>query len=191
MLGKRFQKALQFAAKTHQKHPRKGSGHPYVGHLLGVCALVIEDGGTEDEAIAALLHDAAEDRGGKRMLAKIRKRFGDDVAAIVEALSDTLERRKPDWHPRKERYIAHLEHQPTSVLRVSLADKLFNARATLRDYLCDGDEIWSRFKTGREGQLWYYGALAEIFKRRLPGRMASELDEVVGELKRVSESAGR
>ena len=109
ILGDRFEEALAFAARTHRTQLRKGSGIPYVGHLLGVCSLVIEDGGSEDEAIAALLHDAAEDRGGERMLDEIRTRFGDHVADIVAACSDTFETPKPPWQTRKQTYIDHLE----------------------------------------------------------------------------------
>ncbi len=155
MLGARFEQALQFAATTHRTQLRKGTSIPYVGHLLGVCSLVIEDGGSEDEAIVALLHDAVEDHGGRRMLEDISRRFGDRVATIVDACSDTLESPKPPWQARKEAYLAHLEHQPHAVLRVSLADKLFNARAILCDYLVVGDALWDRFKTGRDGRLWY------------------------------------
>ncbi|MGO9753823.1 MAG: HD domain-containing protein [Solirubrobacteraceae bacterium] len=186
VLGERFEQALQFAAATHRSQVRKGSGIPYVGHLLGVCSLVIEDGGDEDEAIAALLHDAAEDQGGEAMLEEIRTRFGDHVADIVAACSDTFATPKPPWQARKQTYIDHLEDQPEPVLRVSLADKLFNARAILRDYLVVGDQIWDRFKAGRDGQLWYYRELADRFSRRLPGRMAAELAEVVDELERVT-----
>lgn len=189
VLGERFEQALRFAAATHRSQVRKGSGIPYVGHLLGVCSLVIEDGGDENEAIAALLHDAAEDQGGETMLAEIRTRFGDQVATIVAACSDTFETPKPPWRERKQSYIAHLDGEPESVLRVSLADKLFNARAILRDYLLSGDDVWSRFKAGRDGQLWYYRKLADCFAERLPGRMAVELAEVVDELERVTGTA--
>jgi (p)ppGpp synthase/HD superfamily hydrolase len=188
VLGERFEQALQFAAATHRSQVRKGSGIPYVGHLLGVCSLVIEDGGDEDEAIAGLLHDAAEDQGGEAMLDEIRTRFGDHVANIVAACSDTFEAPKPPWQARKQTYIDHLEHQPEPVLRVSLADKLFNARAILRDYLLVGDPVWTRFKAGRDAQLWYYRELAERFNLLLPGRMAAELSEVVDELDRVTAS---
>ncbi len=184
-LGKRFEEALAFAAEKHRTQVRKGSGVPYIGHLLGVCSLVIEDGGDEDEAIAALLHDAAEDQGGEKTLAEIRDRFGDAVADIVLACSDTLEEPKPKWRARKEAYLEHLEHQPEPVLHVSLADKLFNARAILRDYLLVGEELWTRFKSGRDGQLWYYRELADVFARLLPGRMSSELTEVVHALEQT------
>ncbi len=188
VLGERFERALQFAAATHRSQVRKGSGIPYVGHLLGVCSLVIEDGGGEDEAIAGLLHDAAEDQGGEAMLDEIRASFGDHVADIVAACSDTFETPKPRWQTRKQTYIDHLESQPEPVLRVSLADKLFNARAILRDYLLVGDPVWTRFKAGRDAQLWYYRELAERFNLLLPGRMAAELSEVVDELDRLTAS---
>jgi GTP pyrophosphokinase len=185
VLGERFEQALGFAAAAYRFQLRKGAGIPYVGHLLGVCSLVIEDGGNEDEAIAALLHDAAEDQGGERMLEEIRRRFGDSVAAIVAACSDTFELPKPPERARKESYLEHLESQPESVLRVSLADKLFNARAILRDYLVVGDELWARFQSGRDGQLWYYRELADRFTTLLPGRMASELSAAVDNLERA------
>jgi (p)ppGpp synthase/HD superfamily hydrolase len=149
LLGEDFERALKFAAKTHRSQRRKGTKVPYIGHLLGVCSLVIEDGGDEHEAIAALLHDAAEDQGGEATLHEIRRRFGDDVADIVLACSDTLVEPKPEWRKRKEDYLRHLEHQPVGVLRVSLADKLFNARAILRDYLVVGEELWGRDRLAR------------------------------------------
>jgi (p)ppGpp synthase/HD superfamily hydrolase len=120
------------------------------------------------------------------MLADIRQRFGARVAEIVDACSDTLESPKPAWRPRKERYLEHLEHQPNSVLRVSLADKLFNARAILRDFLMAGDDVWSRFRVGREAQLWYYRQLADRFTVLLPGRMAEELNQTVDQLERAA-----
>ena len=184
-LGERFEEALQFAAEKHRRQARKGSGIPYVGHLLGVCSLVIEEGGDEDEAIAALLHDAAEDQGGEPTLDEIRGRAGDKVAAIVAACSDTFESPKPPWRVRKETYLEHLGRQSESVLRVSLADKLFNARAILGDYLVVGDDLWTRFQSGRKGQLWYYRELADRFMTLLPGRMASELATVVDDLERA------
>jgi len=186
LLGERFEEALQFAAVAHRTQVRKGSGIPYVGHLLGVCSLVIEDGGDEDEAIAALLHDAAEDQGGERMLDEIRRRFGERVAAIVAACSDTFDSPKPPWRARKDAYLQHLDGETESVLRVSLADKLFNARAILRDFLLVGDDVWTRFQTGRDGQLWYYRELADRFNVLLPDRMAGELSEVVDELERAA-----
>jgi (p)ppGpp synthase/HD superfamily hydrolase len=185
-LGERFERALRFAAETHRPQRRKGSGIPYVGHLLGVCSLVIEDGGDEDEAIAALLHDAPEDQGGAAMLETIRAEFGVKVAEIVEACSDTLEEKKPKWRARKEAYLEHLDGQPAYVLRVSLADKLFNVRSIIRDLRAVGDEVWERFKAGRDGQLWYYRGLADRFGVLLPGQMATELSEAVADLERLA-----
>jgi GTP pyrophosphokinase len=190
VLSDRFEQALQFAAATHRTEFRKGSGIPYMGHLLGVCSLVIEDGGSEDEAIGALLHDAAEDHGGQTMLDQINARFGDHVRDIVAGCSDTLESPKPPWCERKQAYIEHLKCQSVAVLRVSLADKLFNARAILRDYRHVGDKLWDRFNAGRGGQLWYYRQLADQFKVLLRNnRMACELSEVVDELERVTAAA--
>jgi len=186
VLGERFEQALVFAAQTHRTQVRKGSGIPYIGHLLGVCSLVIEDGGSETEAIAALLHDTAEDQGGEDMLIEISDRFGKEVADIVSACSDTLMEPKPPWPARKQAYIAHLDEEPDPALRVSLADKLFNARAILRDYLLVGDEVWERFRLGRDGQLWYYRELANSFARLRPGPMTTELGQVVDQLERAA-----
>jgi (p)ppGpp synthase/HD superfamily hydrolase len=127
-LGPRFDEALAYAADAHAGQVRKGTSIPFVAHLLAVTALVLEDDGDEDHAIAALLHDAPEDAGGRDRLDDIRRRFGDRVADIVEACSDTFEVPKPAWRPRKERYLTHLETAPDDVLRVSLADKVHNLR---------------------------------------------------------------
>jgi (p)ppGpp synthase/HD superfamily hydrolase len=185
-LGERFDDALVFAAQKHRTQVRKGSEVPYVGHLLGVCSLVIEDGGSEDEAIAALLHDVVEDQGGDTVLEEVRERFGDEVAGIVLACSDTTVVPKPPWRERKAAYVAHLYTAPPEVLRVSLADKLYNARAILRDLRTHGDDVWARFSAGRDEQLWYYGALAEAFVERRPGPMATELVETVVAIRAVT-----
>jgi GTP pyrophosphokinase len=185
VLGERFERALVFAVQAHREQVRKGSQVPYAGHLLGVCSLVIEDGGDETEAVGALLHDVVEDRGGEPMLHRVRAEFGDDVAAIVSACSDTMEDPKPPWRQRKEAYLAHLDDQPPPVLRVSLADKLFNARAITRDYRQVGEALWERFREGGDAQLWYYRSLAGAFERLLPGSMARELRETVSELERL------
>ena len=187
-LSARFVDALAYAADIHLSQTRKGSGVPYIGHLLGVCSLVLEEGGNEDEAIAALLHDAGEDQGGEARLTDIRERYGTEVESIVRACSDTLLEQKPEWRTRKEEYLEHLEHQPRSVLLVSLADKLFNARAILRDYLAVGEELWKRFTGDRDGQLWYYRSLSDVFTRRLPDvQMTAELDEAVSALERQAD----
>ncbi len=186
VLTSRFVDAVSYAVGLHLDQTRKGSGVPYAGHLLGVCSLVLEAGGGEDEAIAALLHDAGEDRGGEAQLATIRERFGENVARIVRACSDSLLGNKPDWKTRKDAYLAHLDGQPEGVLLVSLADKLFNARAILRDYRSVGDSLWSRFSARRDGVLWYYRSLSDSFTRIVPGNpMTGDLAEVVTELERL------
>ena len=184
-LSSRFAAGLEYAFELHREQRRKGSGIPYLGHLLGVCSLVIEDGGTEDEAIAALLHDAAEDAGGVAILEQIESRFGPLVSSIVEECSDTFQTPKPPWRERKEEYIEHLASARPSTLRVSLADKLFNARALMRDYKLVGDRLWDRFVEGEQSQLWYYSALADRYLDLLPGQMANELRDSVDELQRL------
>ena len=185
VLTTRFQKAIEYAAFLHTGQMRKGSDIPYIAHLLGVTALVLEEGGDEDEAIAALLHDAVEDQGGQATLEEIRKRFGARVARIVEACSDSDTIPKPPWRERKERYIAHIRHAPPEVRRVSLADKLYNARAILADYRRVGERVWERFNGGKDGTLWYYRELAKAFCEVGPQFMAEELDRVVAELEKV------
>jgi (p)ppGpp synthase/HD superfamily hydrolase len=201
LLGQRFAEALTFAYDAHLHQPRKGGDIPYIGHLLGVCALVIEEGGNEDAAIAALLHDAVEDQGGQEMLDEIRGRFGDCVGDIVLACSDTLVMPKPPWHERKERYLAHLTETEDQVRLVSLADKLFNARAIKRDYEKDHEKLWDRFKGKRDprtrervrhDQLWYYTELSKTFTK-LSGdvHMTKELAEVVDVLARECKDANQ
>jgi (p)ppGpp synthase/HD superfamily hydrolase len=160
-------------------------------HLLAVAALVLEYGGDEDQAIAGLLHDVVEDRGGTPTLTRIRATFGDRVADIVAACSDTLTDPKPPWRPRKETYLLHLRTAPAEVLLVSLADKLHNARSILRDLRTVGPEVWERFNAGVNDQLWYYRSLAQTFSKRLPGPAADELLEVVESIVRLSEQASR
>ncbi len=168
-LGERFEEALVFAATLHRHQIRKGTEVPYVVHLLAVANLVIEHGGDEDEAIAALLHDAVEDQGGDATLDRIRRRFGPRVADIVEACSDTAESPKPPWRERKERYLAHLRAEGRgSVLLVSIADKLHNINSTLTDLRTLGPSIWRRFTAGRDGSLWYYRQLVDAY-REAPG----------------------
>jgi (p)ppGpp synthase/HD superfamily hydrolase len=187
-LGPRFRRALAFALDAHADQRRKGTETPYAGHVLGVAAVVIDAGGTEDEAIAALLHDAAEDAGGRRMLARIEREFGAAVAALVESLSDTLETPKPPWRERKEAYVEHIGESSDSAVLVSLADKLYNARAILLDYRDVGEKLWERFNADREDVLWYYESLAEAFHARRPGVLADELAATVAELRRNVES---
>jgi GTP pyrophosphokinase len=183
----RFDQALVYAHQLHARQTRKGTTIPYIGHLLGVTAIVIENGGSEDEVIAALLHDAVEDQGGAATRAEISRRFGENVAAIVDGLSDTDETPKPPWRARKEDYLAHLAEASPSVLLVSLADKIHNAGSILRDVRNEGDSVWSRFTGGKEGSLWYYRALVEAFRARgqFPALVA-ELDRLVTELEQLA-----
>jgi (p)ppGpp synthase/HD superfamily hydrolase len=190
-LGPRFAEALGFAAELHAEQLRKGSRVPYVAHLLAVAALVLEDGGGETEAIAALLHDAVEDQGGQPTLAEIRRRFGAEVASIVEACSDTTEDPKPPWRGRKESYIAHLRSAPEPVRRVSNADKLHNARSLVADYRNVGEQLWERFNAGRDETLWYYRSLIEVFRETGGGAMTDELDRQIAELERLIRENGR
>ncbi len=185
----KFKKALDFAFDLHKAQRRKGSKTPYIGHLLSVAGLVFEMGGDEEEAMAALLHDAVEDQGGAPTLDAIRGCFGDRVAGIVAGCSDTDQRPKPPWRERKEAYLAHLATADPSVLRVSLADKIHNARDVLISYRLVGEAVWDRFKGGKEGTLWYYRALALAFRKRLDGGecvWADELTRVVDALEDLS-----
>jgi GTP pyrophosphokinase len=181
-LSARFEEALILATRLHAGQFRKGTAIPYIAHLLGVAGIVLELGASEDEAIAALLHDAAEDRGGKAVLEDIRARFGDAVAEIVAGCTDAWTEPKPEWRPRKEAYIADLPRASASVLLVSAADKLHNARSILRDYRALGEAVWERFTGGREGTLWYYRSLVEIFRATGPSALAEELERVVLEI---------
>jgi GTP pyrophosphokinase len=166
-LGERFDRALLLACEHHRTQLRKGTEIPYVAHLLGVASLVLEMGGSETEAIGALLHDAVEDGGGPPMLARIREEFGDDAARIVDANSDADSEPKPPWLRRKQDYIAAVAHKAPDELRVSLADKVHNARSILLDYRTVGDELWSRFRSGQgEAIRWYYRSLYEAFDAR-------------------------
>lgn len=185
-LGDRFIEALAYTAELHARQRRKGTDVPYIAHLLGVAAIVLEDGGDEDEAIAALLHDAVEDQGGLPTLAIIGERFGERVAAIVQGCTDTDTYPKPPWRERKEEYIAHVRHASPSVRRVSLADKLHNARAILHDQRRIGDAIFDRFAGGKAGTIWYYRALAHVFLDTVSGPNAAELDLVVTEIERLA-----
>jgi GTP pyrophosphokinase len=184
-LSRRFQEALTFAAQLHAGQTRKGTGIPYISHLLGVTSIVLEHGADEDEAIAALLHDAVEDAGGVDTLEKIRSRFGNTVAEIVAGCTDAWTDPKPPWRARKEAYIAHLQIASPSELLVSAADKLHNARTILNDYRVLGEDIWKRFNGGKTGTLWYYRSLVEVLQSRYSSPLVDELDRVVCELERL------
>jgi (p)ppGpp synthase/HD superfamily hydrolase len=186
-LSPRFEQAFSYAFKLHKNQKRKATNVPYIAHLLGVTALVLEAGGDEDEAIAALLHDAAEDQGGQRTLNAIEDQFGVRVARIVAECSDSISIFKAPWKQRKSQYLARLSNADMSVRRVSLADKLHNCRDILRTYREIGDETWARFSGGKDGTLWYYEELVRIFLQTGRDSYTLELERVFSEL---SEAAG-
>ena len=174
--GPRFEDAVVYAIRAHAHQARKGSTIPYLAHLFAVASLVMEDGGSEDETIAALLHDAAEDQGGEPRMQDIELRFGSDIAAIVRGCSDTLEMPKPPWEERKRDYVAHLPSATPEVIRVSLADKLHNARSMAADHAIVGDALWARFNAPRDAQATYYRGLCDAFRaRRDRGPMVAQL----------------
>jgi len=179
MLTQRYDEAFRYAHALHGAQTRKGTSIPYIAHLMIVSALVIEHGGSEDQAIGGLLHDAAEDQGGATRLQDIRARFGDAVAEIVSDCTDAWEEPKPDWRPRKEAYLAKLPGKPERSLLVSLADKTHNAEAILFDYRVLGDALWSRFNGGAAGTRWYYQSLAGIFSQVSPGPLSDRLSRAV------------
>ena len=187
----RFASAMTYAYHVHNGQRRKGTGIPYIAHILGVAALALEYGANEDESIAALLHDAAEDGGGEATLAEIRARFGDIVGEIVLGCSDSLvedpEDRLP-WQERKENYLAHLENASMSVCLVSAADKLHNVRSIIRDYHEHGEEIWDRFQGRRDGTLWYYETVADTLMRRYRAQLTRDLQNEVEKLLKITKN---
>ena len=196
VLTDRFDRALLYATHVHGGQVRKETPVPYIAHLLAVAATVLEYDGSEDMAIAALLHDAVEDQGGEPRLSDIRNRFGDRVADIVRSCSDTVVnssagQKKEDWKTRKTRYIEHLNLLDQDTLLVSLSDKVHNARSILRDLRKSeiGNAIWKRFKPTKEDTLWYYRELAMSFQKRLEDhsakkQLANELSEIVDVLEK-------
>jgi (p)ppGpp synthase/HD superfamily hydrolase len=189
-LSDRYDQALAYASELHRTQTRKGGDIPYLGHLLSVSSLVIEGGGTENQAIAGLLHDAVEDQGGPPILAEIERRFGPEVAKIVDECSDTDQEPKPPWEMRKKTYIDHLGYASEATILVSLADKLDNARAILRDYRLYGPELWQRFNVkDPQKHLWYYTSLLAVFRVRNTTWLVDELERVVGELENLVTAA--
>ena len=184
MLTSRFDEAFRYAHAVHAEQTRKGTSAPYVGHLIGVASIVLDDGGTEDEAIAALLHDAPEDHGGRPRLEDIRARFGDAVARIVEDCTDSWEMPKPPWLERKKAYIEHARRLPTPSLRVSAADKVHNSYAILRDLRNSGEQVWARFSAGPDDVMSYYESLVRAYREAGGGKLVDELDRIVRGIQR-------
>ena len=189
-LGERFHEAFRFAATSHAEQTRKQTTTPYIAHLMSVSALVLEAGGDEDLAIAALLHDVVEDCGGRPVLEEIERRFGTRVAHVVAGCTDSDSYPKPPWRQRKETYLEHLRTADADVRLVSAADKLHNAREILRDYRSEGEPVWQRFGGQREGTLWYYRALVEEFRRAPGNHLVEELQRVVADLEGMAQSRG-
>ncbi len=186
-LTNRFEHALVYATQLHARQERKGTNIPYISHLLSVAALVLEDGGDEDEAIAALLHDAVEDQGGVATREVILQKFGERVTQIVDGCTDTDVMPKPPWKERKQQHLENLRHASPAVCRVELADKLHNARSILLDLQRDGEAVWQKFRGGKEGTLWYYRAALEVFAQLGYSMfMVEEFKRVVEELEVVS-----
>ncbi|HEY4905283.1 MAG TPA: HD domain-containing protein [Candidatus Sulfotelmatobacter sp.] len=188
-LGPRFLRAFDFAAEKHAGQARKASTIPYIAHLMGVASLVLEAGGDEDLAIAALLHDVVEDCGGAPMLKEVRRRFGKRVARIVNECTDADSYPKPPWRKRKEKYLRRLRKADAGARLVSAADKLNNVRSILSDYRAIGDSVWLRFNGGREGTLWYYRALLNEFLGHKLNRITRDFDLAVNELESLAAQA--
>jgi GTP pyrophosphokinase len=184
-LGPRLQRAFRYAAEKHEGQSRKQTAVPYLSHLMAVASLVLEAGGDEDLAIAALLHDVVEDCGGEPRLRDVKKKFGPRVAKIVEGCTDTMEDPKPEWHQRKKNYLRELKTADADTRLVSAADKLHNVRSVVTDYRNEGEALWSRFNGGRDGTLWYYRALSDELKRT-PNRLTKELEIAVAELEKLA-----
>jgi GTP pyrophosphokinase len=180
----RLDQAFAYARETHAGQSRKGSGAAYIGHLLGVASIAIDDGAGEDEAIAALLHDAAEDHGGRERLDDVRARFGAAVATIVEDCTDSWSTPKEPWKERKQRYVDHARTLPPPSLRVSSADKVHNAYAILRGLRTVGDEVWTRFSASADDVLAYYQGLVRSYRQAGGGHLVDELDRIVRGIER-------
>jgi (p)ppGpp synthase/HD superfamily hydrolase len=183
-LTTRFDEALVYAHAVHRGQVRKVTGRPYIGHLIGVSSIVIDDGGGEDEAIAALLHDAAEDFGGRARLEEIRARFGDAVAQIVEDCTDAWTTPKPPWAERKQQYVEHARTLDRASLRVSAADKVHNGYAILRGLRTQGERIWECFNAGPDDILAYYQSLVRAYREAGGGPLVDELERIVRGIER-------
>jgi len=184
LLTRRFEEALLYATRLHAQQVRKGSHIPYVSHLLSVAALVLEMGGNEDQVIAALLHDAIEDQGGLETREAIRAQFGDNVVALVEGCTDSYTLPKKPWRERKQQYLERLKTASPEVRCISLADKLHNARSILMDAESLGNKVWEKFHGGKEGSLWYYHSLLNIYEQQ-PNYWTKELERIVATLENV------
>jgi GTP pyrophosphokinase len=183
-LTSRFDDAFRYAHEAHAGQVRKGSGAPYLGHLMGVASIVLDAGGDEDEAIGALLHDAAEDQGGRARLEDIRSRFGEAVARIVEDCTDSWNEPKEPWLERKQAYIQHARTLAGPSLLVSAADKVHNAYAILRELRNSGERAWEPFSATPDDVLAYYESLVRAYREAGGGVLVDELDRIVRGIQR-------
>lgn len=181
-LGEKYKLALSLTLDFHGDQKRKKTDIPYMSHLMAVSAIIMENGGTEDQAIAGLLHDAVEDCDGENTLRTIRQELGENVADLVMECTDTMENPKPDWAPRKRRYIASLKAISPEGRLVSLADKVHNISCILRDFERIGDKIFDRFWPEREETVWYYRELAKEYSRLDSTPLTKEFEGLVREL---------
>ena len=186
-MSDRFCEAVALAARLHRGQRRKGNGNPYLSHLLGVAALVMEAGGDEDECIAALLHDAVEDQGGAATARLISRRFGSRVAQVVEECTEDRSAGQ-SWQDRKSASVRRVAKLTPSALLVLSADKLHNARSLAAAHREAGSAVWNRFHGGRDGTLWYYRAMADAIVAAGGGPLAGELEEAVRDLERTVRS---
>jgi (p)ppGpp synthase/HD superfamily hydrolase len=183
-LTARFDDAFLYAHQVHGKQTKKGTAVPYVGHLMGVASLVLDDGGSEDEVVASLLHDAAEDHGGRARLDDIRTRFGSSVAKIVEDCTDSFATPREPWSERKRRYAEHARTLSASSLRVSAADKVHNTYSILRELRAIGEQVWERYEASPDDVLAYYQALVRSYREAGGGRLVDELERIVRGIER-------
>ena len=182
----RFDDALLLASQLHREQVRKASGVPYISHLLAVAAVVLEHGGTEDEAIAALLHDAIEDQGGAATRELICEKFGDAIVEIVDGCTDAETLPKPPWEQRKQAHLEAIRGAPAAVLLVTAADKLHNARSILNDLRQLGEDLWPRFSGGKVGTLWYYRSMVEVLRLRVPEGLFDELERTIAQIEHLA-----
>jgi (p)ppGpp synthase/HD superfamily hydrolase len=191
VMSPQFADAFAWANHLHARQTRKGSSIPYISHLMIVSATVIEHGGSEDQAIAALLHDAAEDQGGMPRLDQIRRRFGDAVADIVDVCTDTFDDPKPAWRPRKEAYLKRLRNATTGARLVAAADKLHNFSTTRDDLRREGDAAWAKFNAPKEGQLWYFRGCVDALSAQGVTPLVAKLAAVVAEIEELARGSGK
>lgn len=182
LLTQRFEQALLYAFHLHAHQLRKGGSIPYISHLMGVAALVLEDGGDEDSAIAALLHDAVEDQGGAAIRNEIQQQFGDRVLQIVDACTESDQVPKPPWKLRKQQALVQLRQATPEAQRVMLADKLHNLRSIWADWQRQGDQVWDRFNASRTEVLWFYAACIDAVRDRFNSPMVTELQTLLNHL---------